>query len=108
MNLKISDLEDKIDKEYSDRDIVDITGKGITLPDCFIDFKECSKFFAYSTEEGIMDRKYVGARNCLTNPTYMKFRVRKEDVFILFSSKDMFYEYVHKIYDLGYETFDLS
>ena len=108
MNIKVTDLEENIDKEYYDDDIREISKKGIMLPECFIDFEECSTPFWYSMEQGINGRKYVGARNILTDPAYMKFRVYGKDIFILFSTKDSFYNYVDIIRELGYETFDLS
>lgn len=108
MNIKITAIEGNIDKEYSDNDIQEITKEGIKLPECFIDFEECVLNFRYSRERREGNRMYVGARNCLTNPPYMKFWVDGKDIFILFSSKDSYYSYANKIRECGYETFDLS
>ncbi len=86
MDIKLTDIEKNIDKEYSDTDIREISKEGIYLPECFIGFKECSDFFWYSMEQELGGKKYVGARNCLTDPPYMKFRVEGKDIFILFST----------------------
>ena len=106
--MVVTDLEDAIDKEYSYDDIKEITSDGIELNDCMIRFADSMQHYRFNFERGIGERKYVGDRNCLTDPPYMKFTIGDEVLIILFPSRDDFYNTASEIKKVGYETFDLS
>ncbi len=108
MNIKVEDLEDVIDREYAFDDIISITSYGIELKDAMILFSDSMTEYLVRGERGIGDRKYVGDRNCLTEPAYMKFTINGDVLIILFPIKDDFYKFADKIRELGFETFDLS
>lgn len=106
--LDIRLLEGHIDREYFWEDIKEINHEGITVGDCEIRFEKCVKEFCYSCERGIGKRLYVGARNSLTEPPYIKFHLDGEDVFITFADGDGLFDCVEAIRTRGYDTFDLS
>ena len=108
MNIKVEDIEDVIDREYVFDDIIRITSDGIELRDAMIRFSDSMEEYLFRGERGIGNRKYVGDRNCLTEPAYMKFTIKGEVQIILFPVKDDFYKVADKIREMGYETYDLS
>ena len=108
MDMVVTDLEDVIDKEYSFDDVIGISSEGIRLKNDLIRFKDSMEHYRFNFERGIGERKYVGDRNCLTDPSYMKFTVDGEVIILLFPSRDDFYSMAEKIRRVGYETFDLS
>ena len=108
MDIQISDLEKVIDKEYFETDIIEINAEGIVLKNCAYTYDECVESFCYSSETGIGSRKYIGARNSLTTPPYIKFYAGGEHIFICFSCGDALYDCMEKIRGFGYDAFDLS
>lgn len=107
--MTVYDLEDVIDKEYSSADIKEVSLEGILLPDCLISFAGSIRNHRGNfPRPEIKGKPYVGDKNCLTDPPYMKFVVEGKVLIILFQSRDEFYEMQDKIREAGYETFDLS
>lgn len=107
--MKITDLEDKIDVEYDVSDVVRVEDFGILMKDYrVIHFKECHNSFLGRPEREMQGRPYVGSRNTLTTPRYMKFEERLEVILIKFPTSDIFYAFAEAIRQFGYDTFDLS
>ena len=107
-DLRVSDIETVIDAQYYQSDIKEITEEGIELSDCRINFKTCARHFWNNHERGVGKSLYVGDRNSLTKPPYMRFIVDGKVIIILFPSRKDFYNTTEKIRAYGYETFDLS
>lgn len=109
MDIKITDLEKKIDVEYDVSDVVRIEDFGILMKDYrVIHFKECHDAFLGRSERGMQGRPYVGSRNTLTTPRYMKFEERLNVIIIKFTSSDLFYAFAEAIRKFGFDTYDLS
>lgn len=106
--LDIHLLEGNISKKYLEKDIREISKDGIIVGDYEIKFKRCTEEFCYSYERGIGEREYVGARNSLTEPPYIKLHLDDEDIFILFANGDGLFACAESIRAQGYDTFDLS
>ena len=108
MCIRVSDLEKVIDKHYSSADIKSLSRTGIELTDCTIDFGESSKEFQKHSEQGIRDYQYVGSRNSITDPPYMRFEIQGKVLIILFSSEYELRQIDRDFMKLGYTTSDLS
>ena len=107
--IKITDLEDRIDVEYEFSDVVRIESFGVLMKDYrIIHFKECHDSFLWPYEREMQGRPYVGSRNPLTTPRYIKFEELAEVIIIKFPSSDTFYAFVEAIRRVGYDTYDLS
>lgn len=106
--IEVTDLEKVIDKEYYSCDIKSFSSRGIELTDFTILFDESVKEFQQHPKQGIEEYQYVGSRNSITDPPYMRFEVQGKVLIILFSSKDELRQLDRDIMKLGFVTFDLS
>lgn len=88
--------------------IKSISSRGIELTDFTILFDESVKAFQQHPKQGIEEYQYVGSRNSITDPPYMRFEVQGKVLIILFSSKDELRQLDRDIMKLGFVTFDLS
>ena len=106
--MKVSEFEERIDKEYTYDCVKEITHRGIKLSDCELLFEDCKKVYIRRNEKAIGGRDYVADKNCLTDPMYMKFVVKDEVYIILLPTGKEYWQMIGQIKDAGYETFDLS
>ena len=104
--MKISDLEKRIEKEYSYKSVREITSKGIVLNDCELLFDDLK--IPYHGNKDYMGRDFVADRNVLTTPKYLKF-ISGEIVYIItFPTIKDLYLMVDRLLEVGYSTFDVT
>ena len=109
MSLSVTDIEERIDKTYIYEDVIDVSSEGIRFKNGeMIRCADSIERYRNSLETGIHGRKYVGDRNCLTEPPYMTFVVDENILVILFPQRNDFFVMQDRIRNAGFETFDLS
>lgn len=106
MDISISDFEERIDVEYEFSDIVRIEKFGILMKDYrIIHFEQCAVEFDNPWEREMRGRKYVGHRNTLTEPQYMRFCEDRKNIILKFPDRET-YIVAEAIRRMGYDTFD--
>ena len=109
--ISFYDLNHENDKQYTDIDIVKVSEDGVYFKDLSLNYEECAKQFVYfhPLVRDYDDKSvYVGSRNSLTEPAYVRFNADWKNVYVLFSSRDAYFEFVEKIRSFGHDLFDLS